>query len=42
MRSTLIVIIGPVSDPRSSMIEAEEQALIEKLGLRQQAHQFVT
>jgi hypothetical protein len=24
------------------MIEAEEQALIEKLGLRQQAHQFVT
>ena len=42
MRSTPIVIIGPFSDPRSGMIEAEEQALIEKLGLRQQAHQFVT
>jgi hypothetical protein len=24
------------------MIKAEEQALVEKLGLRQQAHQFVT
>jgi len=42
MRSTPIVIIGPFSDPRSGMIEAEEQALIEKLGFRQQAHQFVT
>ena len=42
MRAPLVVIVDPVRDLGPGMIEAEEQALVEKLGLRQQAHQFVT
>jgi hypothetical protein len=42
MRPPAIVVIDPVGDICSGVIEIEEQGLVEKLGLRQQAHQFST
>jgi hypothetical protein len=39
MWPSLVVIVDPVSDLGPGMIEAEEQALVQQFGLRQQMHQ---